>query len=54
MRVQVPDTLSLTPCVEVVEEVTKTKLKNRTLLATVTGSYEGEDLQNVPDVYIYL
>eukprot|EP00008_Paramoeba_atlantica_P004572 CAMPEP_0201488738 /NCGR_PEP_ID=MMETSP0151_2-20130828/19350_1 /ASSEMBLY_ACC=CAM_ASM_000257 /TAXON_ID=200890 /ORGANISM="Paramoeba atlantica, Strain 621/1 / CCAP 1560/9" /LENGTH=1033 /DNA_ID=CAMNT_0047874091 /DNA_START=110 /DNA_END=3211 /DNA_ORIENTATION=+ len=39
---------------DIIEEVTKTKLKCRAMVATVTGSYEGEDLQNMPDVYIYL
>jgi hypothetical protein len=45
---------SLTFPVVIMEEVTKAPLKSSILVATVTGTYEGEDIENMPDVYIYL
>jgi ubiquitin-activating enzyme E1 len=38
----------------IVEEVTKQPLKGYVLVATVTGTIEGEEIENMPDVYIYL
>lgn len=38
----------------IVEEITKAPLKGKTLIATVTGTIDGEDIENMPDVYIYL
>ena len=36
------------------EEVTKAPLRSPILIATVTGTINGEDIENMPDVYIYL
>ena len=39
---------------EIIEEVTKAPLNGKVLIATVTGTIDGEDIENMPDVFIYL
>tara|TARA_R110002050_G_scaffold300431_2_gene469769 strand:+ start:613 stop:762 length:150 start_codon:yes stop_codon:yes gene_type:complete len=39
---------------EVIPEITKKDLQSDIVVATVTGSYNDVDLENIPDVIVHL